>query len=80
MTMCDEMIEQQTLASAPGLGSITLCPCGTISLHVGGISVRMELSAFLQTGQMYVAAMASLEQQAQTLQAAPGKNQSRLTH
>jgi hypothetical protein len=50
--MCDAENQQQTLAIAPGLGSITLCACGTISLHVGGVSVRMAASAFAQPEQM----------------------------
>ncbi len=78
--MCDAENEQQTLAVAPGLGSITLCPCGTISLHVGGVSIRMAPSAFAQTEQMCRIAMASLELQAHALQSVDQNKHSLLTH
>jgi len=62
--MCDEQKSQnETLASCPGLGSITVCPCGTVSLHVGGVSVRMELSAYMQVAKMCHVAMLSLDSQ-----------------
>jgi hypothetical protein len=80
MTMCDEDIDRQVLAAAPGLGSITLCPCGTISLHVGGVSIRMEITAFARAAEMCRVAMASLELQAQALQSAATKKQSNMTH
>ncbi|NYF81242.1 hypothetical protein [Granulicella arctica] len=66
--MCQAAIaEVQSLARHEGLGSITLCSCGTISLHVGGVSVRMELASFIQTAGMCEQAMKNLESQALTL-------------
>ena len=59
--MCDQDPERQTLATCAGLGSITLCPCGTVSLNVGGVSVRMELSAFVQAARMCHTAVVALD-------------------
>jgi hypothetical protein len=78
--MCDQETKHQTLASASGLGSVTLCACGTVTLHVGGISVRMEPTAFAQTAEMCRTALAALEVQAQLLQAARAGNSSLMTH
>jgi len=50
----------QTLASTDGLGSVTLCGCGTVSLHVGGISVRMEMAVFAETVSMCQNALRTL--------------------
>lgn len=65
--MCDQQNSHETLATCPGLGSITLCSCGTVSLHVGGISVRMELSAYMQVAKMCHLAMLSLNSQVQSM-------------
>ncbi len=65
--MCDEQNPHETLATCPGLGSITVCPCGTVSLHVGGVSVRMELSAYMQVAKMCHIAMLSLDHQFRTV-------------
>jgi hypothetical protein len=80
MTLCDEETERQILATAAGLGNITLCPCGTISLNVGGVSVRMELTAFAQTAEMCRTAILALDGQARALQALGLKKQSLMTH
>jgi len=77
--MCDEQTVHETLATCPGLGSITLCPCGTVSLHVGGISVRMELSAYMQVAKMCHIAMLSLDNQVRTMAQAV-HNASAVTH
>ena len=50
----------QTLATLDGLGSVTLCGCGTISLHVGGVSVRMERSVLAETVAMCQDALRAL--------------------
>jgi hypothetical protein len=76
--MCTED-KHQTLASSPGLGSISVCGCGTLSLHVGGVSVRMDLTAFVQTAEMFRIAVANLEAQARTLQPSTTKLPSMLT-
>jgi hypothetical protein len=65
--MCDENREIETLATCTGLGSITLCSCGTVSLHVGGISVRLELTAFMQTAKMCHLAMLELDSQVRAM-------------
>ena len=80
--MCSENKEdkQETLASSRGLGSISVCACGTLSLHVGGVSIRMDLTAFVQTAEMFRIAVANLEGQARALQLATTKIPSLLTH
>jgi hypothetical protein len=78
--MCTEDNQHQTLASSAGLGSITVCGCGTLSVHVGGVTVRMELSAFVQTAEMFRIAVAHLETQARTLQPSTAKLPSILIH
>jgi hypothetical protein len=57
-----ERTEPRTLALTEGLGSITICGCGTVSLHLGCVSVRLELDAFTQASAMCQAAMESLRQ------------------
>lgn len=77
--MCPED-KHQTLASSAGLGSIAVCGCGTLSLHVGGVSLRMDLTAFVQTAEMFRIAVAHLEAQARNLQPSATKAPSLLTH
>ena len=76
--MCDQRPDNETLATCPGLGSITLCACGTVSLHVGGVSVRMELAAFMQAAKMCHLAMLALDPQIRALAQAPSV--SAITH
>ena len=57
----------QSLAHQEGLGSISLCSCGTVSLHIGGVSIRMELSTFVQTVEMCQQGMKALKMEALTL-------------
>lgn len=62
--MCDRNPgEIVTLAYLSGFGSVTRCACGTVSLHVGGVSIRMEQMAFLQTADMCREALLALAQQ-----------------
>jgi hypothetical protein len=77
--MCPED-KHKTLASSEGLGSISVCGCGTLTLHVGGVSVRMDITAFVQTAEMFRIAVANLEAQARTLQPSTTKTPSMLTH
>ncbi len=77
--MCDQQSKNETLATCPGLGSITVCPCGTVSLHVGGVSVRMEMSAYMQVAKMCHIAMLSLDNQFRTM-TQTATNVSTVTH
>ncbi len=81
--MCQQISDEQrsteTLASCEGLGSITLCPCGTVSMHVGGVSVRMEMRAFMQAARMCHMAMLSLDGHVRALTQA-GNTSSTVTH
>ncbi|MDE1154323.1 MAG: hypothetical protein PW735_01175 [Acidobacteriaceae bacterium] len=36
----------QSLAQAEGLGSVTQCSCGTLSLNVQAFSLRLDLESF----------------------------------
>ena len=78
--MCDENREVETLATCTGLGSITLCPCGTVSLHVGGVSVRMELGAFMQAARMCHIAMLALDGQVRAMAESSTNKASIVTH
>jgi hypothetical protein len=78
--MCDQDNQPQTLATVQGLGSITLCPCGTVSINVGGVSVRLEPSAFAQTAEMCRIALAALKVEALALQSAAANSPSGMTH
>ena len=78
--MCDQDPERQTLATCAGLGSITLCPCGTVSLNVGGVSVRMELSAFVQAARMCHTAVVALDREVRALGSAVTSPQPIITH
>ncbi len=77
--MCDKAVHD-TLATCPGLGSITLCPCGTVSVHVGGVSVRMEIGAYMQMAKMCHLAMLSLDGQVRAMTQAATTAGSTVTH
>jgi hypothetical protein len=57
-----ENAKPRILATTDSLGSVTLCDCGTVSLHLGGVSVRLELADFAQAAAMCQAAMHSIRQ------------------
>jgi len=78
--MRDEDTQRQILATTAGLGGVTLCPCGTISLSVGGVSVRMDIATFARTAEMCRTAIAALELHARALQSMEPKKQSMMTH
>jgi hypothetical protein len=62
--MCDRASEIMTLAQTEGLGSVTRCSCGTISLHLGGVTLRMEQVTFQQATEMCQDAVQALALQA----------------
>jgi hypothetical protein len=78
--MCDEQSVHETLANCPGLGSITVCSCGTVSLHVGGVSVRMEMTAYMQVAKMCHQAMLTLDNQLRTVAQALQNTSTTVTH
>ncbi|MFC6645677.1 hypothetical protein ACFQBQ_08800 [Granulicella cerasi] len=53
--------DQQPLAKAEGLGSITQCSCGTLSLNVQAFSLRLDLQSFAKLLLMCSEAMDSVE-------------------
>jgi len=67
--MCSENKGLEILAVCEGMGSVGLCGCGTVSLHVQAMTLRMELRAFHQATAMMQEALAVLEQKAMTLAA-----------
>lgn len=48
------------LSRLEGLGSVTMCGCGVVSLHIAGITLRLEAGAFQQLEQMIGAASHAL--------------------
>lgn len=36
------------IATAEGLGNVTMCDCGTLSLNIQAMSLRLDLKAFAQ--------------------------------
>ncbi len=53
--------EQRPLAHAEGLGSVTQCACGTLSLNVQAFSLRLDLRSFAQLLLMCSEAMEVME-------------------
>jgi hypothetical protein len=78
--MCDETKERHVLATVDGLGSVTLCGCGTVSLHLGGVSIRMDADTFGQAVAMCREAVATAELQVRSMESVATKKQSLLTH
>jgi hypothetical protein len=78
--MADKASEGIVLANHEGLGSITMCNCGVVSLHIGGISLRMEISAFSRLETMIREATEELCAQALLLDKMRPRNASLLTH
>jgi hypothetical protein len=40
------------LSRLEGLGSVTMCGCGVVSLHMAGVTLRLETDAFSQLEQL----------------------------
>jgi hypothetical protein len=53
--------ETMRLAVSEGIGSVTLCGCGTLSLNVQALSLRLDMKAFAQLYLMCSEAMERLE-------------------
>ncbi len=58
----------EPLARSEGLGSITFCKCGTLSINIQAMSVRLDVAAFVQLMTMCEQAVAALEQMSEHLQ------------
>ena len=78
--MCDQRQGYEMLAESDGLGSVALCGCGTVSLHVQAMSLRMDLKAFAQATAMMQSALAALEQKAVALAAVEARPGSAMLH
>lgn len=57
--------ERTLLAELPGLGTVSRCPCNTIHLSVGSVTVRLAPEAFVQMMCMCREAMEVLATEAQ---------------
>jgi 8-oxo-dGTP pyrophosphatase MutT (NUDIX family) len=44
--MAEKSSPNTTLAAQEGIGSITMCDCGVVSLNMGGVTIRLEITAF----------------------------------
>ena len=64
--MADTESGALTLAKHEGLGSVTVCNCGVVSVHIGGVTVRLEMAAFAGLESMVHKAMNELSLQAIT--------------
>ncbi len=58
--MVGKAVGPATLANSEGLGSVTICGCGVVSLNLGGISLRMEIAAFQELEKMLCQAKGEL--------------------
>lgn len=48
------------LARTGGLGEISMCGCGVISLHLGSVTLRLESTALLEVDRMIQEALRNL--------------------
>lgn len=48
------------LARTGGLGEISMCGCGVISLHLGSVTLRLESTALLEVERLIQEALRSL--------------------
>jgi len=71
---------EEVLARSEGLGSVTVCDCGTISLHVGGVTLRLEPTAFIQLDTMVQDAIETLRSRALEIEEGPSQVLSLRTH
>ena len=58
--MHDEHKGTIVLAKTEGLGEVSLCGCGVISLHLGSVTLRLESRALLQVETLLQEAIQSL--------------------
>jgi hypothetical protein len=58
----------EPLARSEGLGTITFCKCGTLSINIQAMSVRLDVAAFVQLIAMCEQAVSALEQMSEHLQ------------
>ena len=58
--MHDEHKGTILLAKTEGLGEVSLCGCGVISLHLGSVTLRLESRALLQVESLLQEAIQSL--------------------
>ena len=70
----------EVLARYEGLGSVSICGCGTVSLHVGGVTLRLEATAFIQLDTMIQDAIETLRTRALEIEEGPSQVLSLMTH
>ena len=58
--MHDDKAGTMVLAKTEGVGEISMCGCGVVSVHLGNVSLRLEASALLEVEQMIQSALARL--------------------
>ncbi len=49
------------LAECPGLGSVTVCSCGSVHVRIGPVELTLEPEAFAQSALMFQRAAEALE-------------------
>jgi hypothetical protein len=72
------MAAPAVLSAYEGLGSITMCSCGVVTLTLGGVSLRMDVTAFTQLETMMREASEDLLTRARHLEST--RSASSMTH
>jgi hypothetical protein len=52
---------KNVLAECPGLGSISICTCGSVHVKIGPVELTLEAAAFAQSALMFQSAMEAME-------------------
>ena len=74
---------RNVLAECPGLGSISICTCGSVHVKIGPVELTSEPAAFAQSALMFQSAMEAMETARRNGSETTQNNQakvSRLTH
>ncbi len=53
---------KNVLAEYPGLGSVSVCTCGSVHVQIGPVELTLEPGAFAQSALMFQRAIAALEE------------------
>jgi hypothetical protein len=74
---------RNVLSECPGLGSVSICTCGSVHVKIGPVELTLEPGAFAQSALMFQSALEAMETArrtgSDTTQNIPAKV-SRLTH
>jgi hypothetical protein len=71
---------RNVLAECPGLGSISICTCGSVHVKIRPVELTLEAAAFAQSALMVQSAMEAMETSRRNESDTSQANVSRLTH